>query len=343
MSLHKSYEVTSFKALPTKDGEPKKFEAIVSAFGNVDLVGDRVVKGAFEANLKELREAGDPIPVIWSHEWGNPNAHIGWADPKETVEVDAGLKVIGYIDDKPFANQVYDLLKDRRVKEFSFAYDVVREKRAKDGANELLELRILEVGPTLKGANPATQLLGVKSALEAAHAKEIVAEMPGSDEERKRALLREVREWAKENLHEAFANIVATYADEVVVSVHYFDGSEPTYQKFSHDGKQLTGDPEPVEVSVSIASRASDDPKHAGTAVVNVVGDFKSLADQLEEAAGVLRGIGKNERSNMHEAGAKNDRDAEDAKPDESQTKGDEPTEDAWLLSAKAQIEELSS
>jgi hypothetical protein len=56
-------------------------------------------------------------------------------------------------------------LRDGRVTEWSFAYDVVREKRAADGANELLELSIWEAGPTLKGANSETGTLAiVKSA-----------------------------------------------------------------------------------------------------------------------------------------------------------------------------------
>jgi hypothetical protein len=37
------------------------------------------------------------------------------------------------------------------------------ESRGKDGANELLTLDIIEVGPTLAGANDQTQLLSVKA------------------------------------------------------------------------------------------------------------------------------------------------------------------------------------
>jgi hypothetical protein len=53
------------------------------------------------------------------------------------------------------------------VKGWSFAYDVHNEKRAKDGANELLDLSIIEVGPTLKGANPEAQTVGAKAIAEA--------------------------------------------------------------------------------------------------------------------------------------------------------------------------------
>jgi HK97 family phage prohead protease len=164
---HGIYEVAEFKAL---DGATGQFEAIVSVFGNVDAIGDRVVEGAFEGSLAEWRKSGDPIPIIWSHNWGDPYAHIGAADPDQVEELKGrGLRVAGKLDlDNPVAAQVFRLLKARRVKEFSFGYEVRREMRAKDGANELLELGIIEVGPTLKGMNPSTELLDVKSQLEEA-------------------------------------------------------------------------------------------------------------------------------------------------------------------------------
>lgn len=176
MMLRKTYDMPYFKALDEASGE---FEAIVSVFGNVDFQGDRVQPGAFVKSIKKWREKGDPIPVIWSHDWANPMAHIGWADPANVEEVlpgqkaagmPGGLYVRGHIDvHKPFAAQVYDLMKERRVKEYSFAYDVNDEKKARDGANDLLDLDIIEVGPTLKGANPDTVTLGVKAQLEEAY------------------------------------------------------------------------------------------------------------------------------------------------------------------------------
>ena len=174
MKLTKTYEVESFKKLPDENGKSGRFEAVVSVFGNVDTQGDRVVPGSFSKSISNWRSKGDPIPVIWSHDWDNPFAHIGWVDPNEVEEViqaksgmPGGLKVLGQIDiHKEFAKQVYDLMDERRVREWSFAYDVFREKRASDGANDLLELGIIEVGPTLKGANKDTYTLGVKAAMD---------------------------------------------------------------------------------------------------------------------------------------------------------------------------------
>lgn len=170
-TLHKSYPIAQFKALPS-EGEGT-FEAIVSVIGNVDLQGDRVVSGAYDKSIESWQKSGNPMPVLWSHDWGDPFAHIGYVNPNDMREVPAkgntpgGLYVKGQLDvHKPFAKQVYDLLAERRVTEWSFSYDIPPggEKRAKDGANELLEVGLIEIGPTLKGANSATVTIGTKSA-----------------------------------------------------------------------------------------------------------------------------------------------------------------------------------
>lgn len=162
----KSFALANFKALDESDGT---FEAIVSVFNNVDMIGDKVMPGAFKNSIDKWALSGDPIPVIWSHQWDNPEAHIGFVDPKDATETDDGLKVKGKIDTgKPFAAHVYDLLKERRVKEFSFAYDILDSEKEDDNSRitKLTELDIIEVGPTLKGMNPETQLLAVKAAVQ---------------------------------------------------------------------------------------------------------------------------------------------------------------------------------
>lgn len=173
MKLTKVYPIASFKAL--EDEGPGAFEAVVSVFGNVDFQGDRSMPGMFKSTLNNWSKSGDPVPCIWSHEWTNPDAIIGEANPNDMMEImkpigkdgTGGLLVRGTIDvHKPFAGQVFDLLKSRRLKEWSFAYDTVREKRAEDGANELLQVDLIEFGPCLKGANPETYTIGAKAALE---------------------------------------------------------------------------------------------------------------------------------------------------------------------------------
>ncbi|MGJ3228912.1 HK97 family phage prohead protease [Micromonospora aurantiaca (nom. illeg.)] len=156
------------------DGE---FEAIVSVFGNVDSYGDVVMPGAFVDVLDEWKAKGDPIPVIWSHNWYDPFAHIGTV--MEAKETDLGLWVKGLVDLDPEARtaaQVYRLLKGRRVTQFSFAYDIADASWAERDGQDVYELRkfgaLYEVGPCLVGANQETELIAAKARQLAAGVKE---------------------------------------------------------------------------------------------------------------------------------------------------------------------------
>ena len=152
----------------TDDGlQPGQFRALVSVFGNKDSYGDVVVPGAFTDTLADWKSSGDPIPVYWSHQMQDPDMNIGWL--LDAQETDKGLEVLAQLDveegGSPKAAQAYRLLKGRRVKEFSFAYDVLEGGPVeKDGDTffELRKLKLYEVGPTPVGANPDTELVGVK-------------------------------------------------------------------------------------------------------------------------------------------------------------------------------------
>lgn len=167
-------QAASVKTVSEEEGT---FEAVVAVFGNVDSYGDVILKGAFLDTLKEWEDSGYPIPVMWSHDKDDPYSHLGTV--VEAKETDAGLWVKAQIDmeHNPKAAQVYRLLKGGRVKEFSFAFsydpqDVNPVKRDGMEIRELSKLKVYEVGPTLVGANPATQLLSVKSAPEAKNSAE---------------------------------------------------------------------------------------------------------------------------------------------------------------------------
>lgn len=147
-------------------------EAIVAAY-NVDLTGDKILPGAFAETLAEWRGKGDPIPFIWSHDWADPDSHIGVVE--EARETDEGLWVKARLDmDEPKAAKIYRLLKGRRITQFSFGYEVAEgafvDAKSDEGPSEpyyeLRKLNLFEVGPTLLGANPQTSLEAVKSAPE---------------------------------------------------------------------------------------------------------------------------------------------------------------------------------
>lgn len=212
-TIYKKYE-PHFKGLDSHG----TFDALVSVFGNVDIQGDVVMPGAFKKSIEKWKASGDPLPVIFSHDWQNPFAHIGYVTSMR--ESTMGLEVEGKldVDTNEFAAQVYTLLKDRRVREWSFGYDVIKELPRADRATELLELDIIEVGPTLKGANELTMTLGVKGAkpgtsltkvredLSAKYDKAIVAEVFRDSPEDRAARVKARRmKVAKERVEEGAA------------------------------------------------------------------------------------------------------------------------------------------
>jgi HK97 family phage prohead protease len=183
----RTMEVTAkVKAAGVADGLAEgQFRALVSVFDNEDTYGDVVRPGAFAQTLMDWAAKGDSIPVIWSHQWSDPFAHIGRVlEAKETID---GLEVLCQIDDltgedadvNRKAQQVYRLLKGRRVTQFSFAYDVPNGGGAwvKDdnhrwgGYYELRQVDLHEVGPCLLGVNRETELLAAKAAHIASGAK----------------------------------------------------------------------------------------------------------------------------------------------------------------------------
>lgn len=176
----RTMEVTAkVKAAGVADGLAEgQFTALVSVFNNEDTYGDVVRPGAFTQTLADWAAKGDQIPVIWSHQWSDPFSHIG--SVIKAVETLQGLEVTGQIEDldeNRTAAQVYRLLKDRRVTQFSFAYDVGEGGWINDdehpwgGYYELRRLDLHEVGPCLLGVNRETELLAAKAAHIAAGTK----------------------------------------------------------------------------------------------------------------------------------------------------------------------------
>lgn len=154
----------------TEDGSGI-FEGYASVFGNVDSYGDKVIKGAFSKSLaKSFPDDGAGIPCYWSHRMDDPEFILG--KTLSAVEDDHGLKVRVSLDlDNPKAAAAYRALKAGAVNQMSFAYEVldshfIPEKGAKfGGVNELRELNIFEVSVVQIGANTATSIDMVKSAM----------------------------------------------------------------------------------------------------------------------------------------------------------------------------------
>lgn len=138
-----------------------QFTGYASVFGNVDSVGDKIVKGAFAQSLKDFGDGGAGIPCYWCHETSDPEMNLGTT--LEATEDEHGLFVKVQLDlDNPKAAYAYKLLKEKRVRQMSFAYQVTDGEDKKD-CFEITGCKIFEVSIVPVGANQATSIESVKA------------------------------------------------------------------------------------------------------------------------------------------------------------------------------------
>lgn len=138
-----------------------QFTGYASVFGNVDSVGDKIIKGAFAESLKDFGDGGAGIPCYWCHETSDPEMNLGTT--LEATEDEHGLFVKVQLDlDNPKAAYAYKLLKEQRVRQMSFAYQVTDGENKKD-CFEITGCKIFEVSIVPVGANQATSIESVKA------------------------------------------------------------------------------------------------------------------------------------------------------------------------------------
>jgi HK97 family phage prohead protease len=160
------------KVLNRKQGLVEQY---VSIFNNVDHGGDRVLLGFFGDSIAEFKAGERSFPAIYSHQIDDLDSWIGKVVDLEEVppgdgRLPASVKALGGLRaqyqlymDEPRAQKVLRLFEDGILNQASFSYGVKTERRAKDGANELINGVLFELGPTLLGMNEMTTLVGVKN------------------------------------------------------------------------------------------------------------------------------------------------------------------------------------
>lgn len=176
------------KAMPAKDGEPFVATHVVSVFDNKDHVGDVVRPGAFSAavdNIKQRIANGNPMMSFYSHRMDDPTMCVGKVidlgealpgDPRligagTLAEKNGGLVAQIQYDDDPVSQKVVSMIKDGRLTQSSFTYEVqdgglINGKSDDDsGLGQHYEIRkvdLLELGPCALGCNDQTTVVGVK-------------------------------------------------------------------------------------------------------------------------------------------------------------------------------------
>lgn len=145
------------------------FEGYASVFNNADTYGDVIRPGAFAETIAEFNDKGRVIPVLYGHDFADPFSNVGAVE--EIKEDEHGLFVKARLDlDNPKAEQVYRLMKAKRLNEMSFAYRVLDGGLAEIDGEEIYEItrvKLFEVSVVPVGANPQAEIITVKQATEA--------------------------------------------------------------------------------------------------------------------------------------------------------------------------------
>jgi len=148
--------------LEVKALDSGQFEGYGSTFGNVDLGGDVVMKGAFSESLDEWRKQGEWPQMFWMH---RPDQVPGkWLDMHED---DKGLKMKGELLPTTIGNDVKILMKARAVRALSigFSLDDPKDFSFKDGVRLLHRINLWETSPVSMPMNPKARISAVKARL----------------------------------------------------------------------------------------------------------------------------------------------------------------------------------
>lgn len=135
-----------------------------------DAYGDVVAPGAFADAIADWDASGNVLPALYGHRMDDPDFYVGGAI--EQSEDDHGWLVKGKFDlESPKGPTVYKLVKERKLTQLSFAYDVVEaeEVELEDGtkANELRKVKTYEFSFVPVGANQDTSVVAIKTGAEA--------------------------------------------------------------------------------------------------------------------------------------------------------------------------------
>lgn len=135
-----------------------------------DSYGDIVATGAFLETIQEWKDSGNVLPGLYGHRLDDPDFYV--ASALEMGEDERGWWIKGEFDlESPKGQQVYRLVKGRRLNQLSFAFDVLDEGTVtlEDGTkvNELRRLKVYEFSFVPIGANQDTSVVAVKATTDA--------------------------------------------------------------------------------------------------------------------------------------------------------------------------------
>jgi hypothetical protein len=149
-----SFDTKSFSFEVKEVSEQGQFEGYASTFQNVDLGGDKVVRGAFK---RTLAQSGGKVPVLWMH-----STPIGVGI--EAAEDTKGLYVKGQlVMTVKQAQEARDLTAAGAIKSMSIGYRIPKDGWDMDGDVRLLkDIDLIEYSLVTFPMNPRAELRRMK-------------------------------------------------------------------------------------------------------------------------------------------------------------------------------------
>lgn len=127
------------------------------AFG----IDEAVRRGAFQRSI----EAQPSIPVFYEHRWGEGPIGV----TTEASEDDTGVRVRAqlFVDDNPAARAIWRAMEAGALREWSIGFlpTVIESEQRDDGTTleTIVEGELIEASVVVRGANPETQTVAVRS------------------------------------------------------------------------------------------------------------------------------------------------------------------------------------
>jgi HK97 family phage prohead protease len=148
--------------LQLKSLESGQFEGYGSTFGNIDLGGDVVMRGAFKESLQQWKSDGELPQMFWGHK---PDQVPGkWLDMSEDSK---GLKVKGELLPTSLGKDLKILMDAKAIRAMSigFSLDSPDDYEFRDGVRLLHRINLWEVSPVSMPMNPKAKINAVKALL----------------------------------------------------------------------------------------------------------------------------------------------------------------------------------
>lgn len=150
------------------DDDAGEVEGYAATFGNVDLQGDVILKGAFKRTLRNWASAKARIPLVDGHMAADTERLLG--SVSSAREDDTGLKFKAVFSRTQRAQDARTKAVEGHLSGVSIGWlpvpgGITFEETAEGIVRVLKEIRLLEISLTPVPANPEAVLTGAKSAI----------------------------------------------------------------------------------------------------------------------------------------------------------------------------------